>query len=45
MTLTKIKKHSGAPSLFRIVLIGSRGSGCRTLAKYLTKRFDLVHGT
>ncbi|XP_046817716.1 adenylate kinase 8 [Vespa crabro] len=43
IALTKIKKHSGAPSLFRIVLIGSRGSGCRTLAKYLTKRFDLIH--
>ncbi|KAL2726823.1 Adenylate kinase 8 [Vespula squamosa] len=43
IALTKIKKHSGAPSLFRIVLIGSRGSGCRTLAKYLMKRFDLVH--
>nr|KAF7427258.1 hypothetical protein H0235_006952 [Vespula pensylvanica] len=43
IALTKIKKHSGAPSLFRIVLIGSRGSGCRTVAKYLTKRFDLIH--
>ncbi|XP_043500455.1 adenylate kinase 8 isoform X2 [Polistes fuscatus] len=42
IALTKLKKHSGAPSLFRIALIGSRGSGCRTLAKYLVKRFDLI---
>ncbi|XP_076549403.1 adenylate kinase 8 isoform X1 [Osmia lignaria lignaria] len=41
--LAKTKKHSGAPSLFRIVLIGSRGSGCTTLAKYLAERFNLVH--
>lgn len=41
--LTKIKKHCGAPSLFRIALIGSRGSGCTTLAKYLSERFNLVH--
>lgn len=31
------------PSLFRIVLIGSRGSGCRTIAKYLAKKYNLVH--
>ncbi|XP_015177207.1 PREDICTED: adenylate kinase 8-like [Polistes dominula] len=43
IALTKIKKHSGAPSLFRIALIGSRGSGCYTLAKYLAKRFNLIH--
>nr|XP_012147264.1 PREDICTED: adenylate kinase 8 [Megachile rotundata] len=41
--LTKIKKHSGAPSLFRILLIGSRGSGCTTLGIYLAERFNLVH--
>ncbi|XP_078044807.1 adenylate kinase 8 isoform X1 [Augochlora pura] len=41
--LTKTKKHSGAPALFRIALIGSRGSGCTTLAKYLAERFGLVH--
>ncbi|KAI4501269.1 hypothetical protein M0802_003642 [Mischocyttarus mexicanus] len=43
IALTKIKKHSGAPSLFRIALIGSRGSGCCTIAKYLAKRFNLIH--
>ncbi|XP_076286666.1 adenylate kinase 8 [Lasioglossum baleicum] len=41
--LAKTKKHCGAPSIFRIVLIGSRGSGCTTLAKYLAERFNLVH--
>ena len=41
--LAKIKKHCGAPSLFRIALVGSRGSGCTTLAKYLAERFNLVH--
>ncbi|XP_076228345.1 adenylate kinase 8 [Nomia melanderi] len=41
--LAKIKRHNGAPSLFRIALIGSRGSGCTTLAKYLAERFNLVH--
>nr|XP_033326200.1 adenylate kinase 8 [Megalopta genalis] len=41
--LAKTKKHSGAPALFRIALIGSRGSGCTTLAKYLAERFNLVH--
>ncbi|XP_076654196.1 adenylate kinase 8 [Halictus rubicundus] len=41
--LAKTKKHCGAPSLFRIVLIGSRGSGCTTLAKYLAERFNLIH--
>ncbi|XP_076675276.1 adenylate kinase 8 [Andrena cerasifolii] len=42
--LTKtVKKHCGAPSLFRIVLVGSRGSGCTSLAKYLSERFNLVH--
>lgn len=42
--LVKIKAHNGAPSLFRITLVGSRGSGCTTLAKYLAERFNLVHG-
>ncbi|XP_029678593.1 adenylate kinase 8 [Formica exsecta] len=41
--LTKIKKHHGAPSLFRIVLIGPRGSGHRSLAKHISERFNLVH--
>ncbi|OAD62463.1 Adenylate kinase 8 [Eufriesea mexicana] len=41
--LAKVKKHCGAPSLLRIALIGSRGSGCTTLAKYLAERFNLVH--
>ncbi|XP_026668092.1 adenylate kinase 8-like [Ceratina calcarata] len=41
--LAKVKKHCGAPSLFRILLIGSRGSGCTTLAKYLSERFNLIH--
>lgn len=43
--LAKTKKHCGAPSLFRIALIGFRGSGCTTLAKYLAERFNLVHST
>ncbi|KAK2584132.1 hypothetical protein KPH14_006567 [Odynerus spinipes] len=43
VALMKMKKPCGAPSLFRIVLIGSRGSGCRTVAKYLVNRFNLVH--
>ncbi|KAG5334543.1 KAD8 kinase, partial [Acromyrmex charruanus] len=42
-TLMKIKKHYGAPSLFRIVLIGPRGSGHRSLAKHVSERFNLVH--
>ncbi|XP_050578898.1 adenylate kinase 8 isoform X2 [Bombus affinis] len=41
--LAKTRKHCGAPSLFRIALIGFRGSGCTTLAKYLAERFNLVH--
>ncbi|XP_014483204.1 PREDICTED: adenylate kinase 8 [Dinoponera quadriceps] len=41
--LTKIRKHCGAPSLFRIVLIGPRGSGCHSLAKHISERFNLVH--
>ncbi|XP_076755237.1 adenylate kinase 8 [Xylocopa sonorina] len=41
--LARRKKHCGAPSLFRIALIGSRGSGCTTLARYLAERFNLVH--
>ncbi|XP_026295422.1 adenylate kinase 8 [Apis mellifera] len=41
--LAKIKKHCGTPSLFRIALIGSRGSGCITVAKYLAERFNLVY--
>ncbi|XP_025160179.1 adenylate kinase 8 [Harpegnathos saltator] len=40
---TKIRKHYGAPSLFRIVLIGPRGSGCRSLAKHISAKFNLVH--
>ncbi|XP_023289073.1 adenylate kinase 8 [Orussus abietinus] len=42
-TLTKTKKHCGAPSLFRVVLLGARGSGSSTTAKYLSRRFNLVH--
>ncbi|KAH0945568.1 hypothetical protein HN011_001239 [Eciton burchellii] len=41
--LTKIPKHYGAPSLFRIVLIGPPGSGYQTLAKDLSERFNLIH--
>ncbi|XP_031365852.1 adenylate kinase 8 isoform X1 [Apis dorsata] len=41
--LAKIKKHCGTPSLFRIALIGPRGSGCITVAKYLAERFNLVY--
>jgi len=40
----KIRKHYGAPSLFRIVLIGPRGSGHRSLAKHVSESFNLVHG-
>ncbi|XP_050460191.1 adenylate kinase 8 [Cataglyphis hispanica] len=42
-TLSKIKKHYGAPSLFRIALIGPRGSGHHSLAKHISERFNLVH--
>ncbi|KAL6417980.1 hypothetical protein ACFW04_012411 [Cataglyphis niger] len=42
-TLARIKKHYGAPSLFRIALIGPRGSGHHSLAKHISKRFNLVH--
>ncbi|XP_017789332.1 PREDICTED: adenylate kinase 8 [Habropoda laboriosa] len=41
--LAKMRKLCGAPSLLRIALIGSRGSGCTTLAQYLAERFNLVH--
>ncbi|XP_032687883.1 adenylate kinase 8-like [Odontomachus brunneus] len=41
--LTKIRKHYGAPSLFRVVLMGPRGSGCRSLAKHISATFNLVH--
>ncbi|XP_043254254.1 adenylate kinase 8-like [Colletes gigas] len=41
--LAKTKKHSEALSPFRIALIGSRGSGCTTLAKSLAERFSLIH--
>ncbi|XP_029175832.1 adenylate kinase 8 [Nylanderia fulva] len=41
--LTKIRKHYRAPSLFRIVLIGSRESGHHSLAKHISERFNLVH--
>ncbi|XP_018361716.1 PREDICTED: adenylate kinase 8 isoform X1 [Trachymyrmex cornetzi] len=42
-TIMKIRKHYGAPSLFRIVLIGPRGSGHRSLAKHVSESFNLVH--
>ncbi|CAL1677166.1 unnamed protein product [Lasius platythorax] len=41
--LTKIRRHYGAPSLFRIALIGPRGSDRRSLAKHVSERFNLVH--
>ncbi|XP_072767261.1 adenylate kinase 8 [Anoplolepis gracilipes] len=41
--LTKIRKHYGAPSLFRIALIGPRGSGRRFLANHISQRFNLVY--
>ncbi|KAG7196624.1 hypothetical protein KM043_015974 [Ampulex compressa] len=41
--LAKQKKNYGAPSLMRVALIGSRGSGCCGLAKYLSERFNLVY--
>ncbi|XP_053987612.1 adenylate kinase 8 [Hylaeus volcanicus] len=45
--LAKTRKHSRAPmaspSVFRIALIGSRGSGCNALAKSLAERFNLDH--
>jgi len=44
VTLMKIRKHYGAPSLFRIALIGPRGSGRHSLAKHISERFNLVHG-
>ncbi|EZA47873.1 Adenylate kinase [Ooceraea biroi] len=40
--LTKIPKHYGAPSLFRIVLIGPPGSGYHSLAKDISERFNLI---
>jgi ATPase subunit of ABC transporter with duplicated ATPase domains len=36
--------HSGAQTLPRVVIIGSRGSGMKTQAKLLSKRFKLIHG-
>lgn len=42
--LAKVKKHYGTPSMFRIILIGSPGSGCQKLAEYLSQRFKIVHG-
>ncbi|XP_018300325.1 adenylate kinase 8 isoform X1 [Mycetomoellerius zeteki] len=42
-TLMKIRKHYGAPSLFRVVLIGSRGSDHHSLAKHVSESFNLVH--
>ncbi|XP_043276605.1 adenylate kinase 8 [Venturia canescens] len=42
-TMAKKKKHCGAPCLFRVALIGPRGSGCRSVANYLSHRFKLVH--
>ncbi|KAL6260647.1 hypothetical protein P5V15_008166 [Pogonomyrmex californicus] len=41
--LMKVKRHYGAPSLFRIVLIGPRGSGRRSLAKHISEKFNLVY--
>lgn len=42
--LAKTKKKCGAPSVFRIALIGARGSGCHTVAKYLSQRYNIIHG-
>ncbi|XP_036143075.1 adenylate kinase 8 [Monomorium pharaonis] len=42
VTLMKIRKHCGTPSLFRIAFIGPRGSSCNNLAKYISERFNLV---
>ncbi|XP_024878466.1 adenylate kinase 8 [Temnothorax curvispinosus] len=43
-TLIKVRrKHYGAPSLFRIALIGPQGSGRRSLAKHISERFNLVY--
>lgn len=33
----------GAPGVYRVVLIGPRGSGCRTQAAALAKHFGLVY--
>ncbi|XP_046417488.1 adenylate kinase 8 [Neodiprion fabricii] len=41
--LAKMRKHCGAPSIFRVAIIGSRGSGSRTVARHLCQRFHLVH--
>ncbi|XP_018349405.1 PREDICTED: adenylate kinase 8 isoform X1 [Trachymyrmex septentrionalis] len=42
-TVMKIRKHYGAPSLFRIVLIGPRELDHRSLAKHVSESFNLVH--
>ncbi|XP_011690163.1 PREDICTED: adenylate kinase 8 isoform X2 [Wasmannia auropunctata] len=42
-TLMKIRKHYGAPSLFRIALISPPGSGHRSLAKHISEKFNLVY--
>lgn len=42
--LARTRRHCGAPSIFRVVLIGPRGSGSRTVARHLCQRFHLVHG-
>ncbi|XP_011863604.1 PREDICTED: adenylate kinase 8 [Vollenhovia emeryi] len=41
--LLKIRKHYGAPSLFRIVLIGPPGSSRHSLAKHISEKFNLVY--
>ncbi|XP_048507449.1 adenylate kinase 8 [Athalia rosae] len=41
--LAKRRKHCGAPSTFRVAVIGSRGSGSRSVARKLCERFQLVH--
>ncbi|XP_012228371.2 adenylate kinase 8 [Linepithema humile] len=43
VALVKIRKYYGKPLFFRIVLIGPPGSGRRSLAKYISERFNLVH--
>ncbi|XP_034948286.1 adenylate kinase 8 [Chelonus insularis] len=40
--LTK-KQRYYVPCIFRVLLIGSRGSGCRSVARYLSQRYGLVH--
>ncbi|KAK0171982.1 hypothetical protein PV328_005365 [Microctonus aethiopoides] len=42
VTLAK-KQRNIAPCIFRLVLIGSRGSGRRCVANYLSRAYGLVH--